>query len=211
MNLWKNVAEQQAKYYNKRHENKTYQLGDKVLLRNLNVRTLRPKKKIDHRQLGSFEIIKKIETQAYRLNFPEKYDAIHSVFYVSLLKPWYSRNGENPKPQTILVKNKMKWKVSKVFDKRVKKGEIEYLIEWIDSPPYENSWKSMKHLSNAQKAIDNFEHARKQRKPTAKSKRTNARAKKNKFKEVAAVPSESQAAPKKQGKPRKNNWLRDRA
>ena len=63
----------------------------------------------------------------------------------------------------------------------------------------------MKHLSNAQKAIDNFEHVKKQRKPAARSKRTNARAKKNKFKEVAAVSSESQAASKKRSRPRKNN------
>ena len=62
MDLWKNVVEQQAKYYNKQHKNKIYQFDDKVLLRSLNVRTLRPKKKIDHRQLGSFEIIEKIKT-----------------------------------------------------------------------------------------------------------------------------------------------------
>ena len=63
----------------------------------------------------------------------------------------------------------------------------------------------MKHLSNAQKVINNFEHVKKQRKPIAKSKRTNARAKKNKSKEIAAVPSELQAASKKRGKLRKNN------
>ena len=103
MDLWKKVAEQQAKYYNKRHENKTYQLGDKVLLRSLNIRTLRPKKKIDHRQLGPFEIIEKIGTQAYRLDLPKRYGAIHPVFHVSLLEPWHPRNGKDPEPQAILV------------------------------------------------------------------------------------------------------------
>ena len=49
----------------------------------------------------------------------------------------------------------------------------------------------MKHFSNTQKVIDNFEHAREQRKSTVKFKRTNAKAKKNKSKEVAAVSSES--------------------
>ena len=44
INLWKNIVKQQAKYYNKQHKNKIYQLNNKVLLRNLNVRTLRLKK-----------------------------------------------------------------------------------------------------------------------------------------------------------------------
>ena len=57
-----------------------------MLLRNLNIRILKFKKKIDHKQLELFEIIEKIETQIYRLNFSKKYDTIHSIFHVFLLK-----------------------------------------------------------------------------------------------------------------------------
>ena len=205
MDLWKRVAEQQATYYNKRHENRTYQLGDKVLLRSLNIRTLRPKKKIDHRQLGSFEIIEKIGSQAYRLNLPAKYGAIHSVFHVSLLEPWYSRDGKDPEPQAILVEGEEEWEVSKVLDKRIRKGEVECLIEWVDSPPYENSWEPMEHLSNPPEAIDNFEHAREQRKPAAKSKKTSTRAKSKAARsQNAPVESSESQRKRKRGRPRKN-------
>ena len=47
---------------------------------------LQSKKKIDHKQLKSFRILKKINMQAYKLKLFEKYDAIHLIFYVSLLK-----------------------------------------------------------------------------------------------------------------------------
>jgi len=61
-------------------------MKDKVLLQSINIHTLRSKKKIDYRQLRSFRILKKIDMQAYKLELSEKYDAIHSIFHVSLLK-----------------------------------------------------------------------------------------------------------------------------
>ena len=97
-----------------------------------------------------------------------------------------------------------------MFNKRVKKNKIKYLIEWINSLFYENFWKLIEHFNNAQKVINNFEHVKEQKKLIVKFKRTNAKAKKNKFKEIAAVFSELQAALKKQNKLRKNNWLRNR-
>ncbi len=47
---------------------------------------LQSKKKIDHKQLRSFKILKKINMQAYKLELSERYDAIHLIFHVSLLK-----------------------------------------------------------------------------------------------------------------------------
>ena len=211
MNLWKKIVEQQTKYYNKWHENKIYQFENKMLLRNLNIRTFRSKKKIDHRLLNFFEIIKKIEIQIYRLNFSTKYDAIHFVFHVFLLKFWYFRNDKNSKSQIILIKNEKKWKINKMLNKRVKKNEIEYFIEWINSSFYENFWKFMKHFNNAQKIIDNFEFVKKQKKSIVKFKRAIAKSKKNKFKTITLNFNESQTTSKKRNKSRKKNWLRDRA
>ncbi len=60
MRLWKWVAEQQAKYYNIHHKAISFQMKDKVLLQSINIHTLCSKKKIDHKQLKSFKILKKI-------------------------------------------------------------------------------------------------------------------------------------------------------
>ncbi len=167
MGLWKRVAEQQAKYYNAHHKAASFQMGDKVLLRSINIRTLRPKKKIDHRQLRPFRILEKIGTQAYKLELPERYGAIHPVFHVSLLEPWHSR-GEDPKPQAILVEGEEEWEVEKILDQRTKKEKIEYLVQWADSPPYENSWEPMENLSNAKEAIEDYEAERQVHQPAAK-------------------------------------------
>lgn len=63
-----------------------FQVRDRVLLRSLNIRILRLKKKLDHRQLESFEVLEKIGTQAYKLNLPAKYERIYSIFHISLLE-----------------------------------------------------------------------------------------------------------------------------
>ena len=64
MKLWKWIAEQQAKYYNAHHKVVNFQMKDKVLLWSINIHTFWSKKKIDHKQLKSFRILKKIDMQA---------------------------------------------------------------------------------------------------------------------------------------------------
>ena len=178
MNLWKAIFEQQIKYYNENHIMKSFEFEKKMLLRDVNIRTLRLKKKIDHRQLNSFEIVKKIDTQTYELNLFEQYRFIHFVFHVSLFESWYNRDDANSKSQTILMKNEKKWKISQMLDKRIRKNQSQYFIAWIDSSSYENSWKSMKHFENAKDAIVKFENERELR----KSERIAKRRKTNKFK-----------------------------
>ena len=138
-----------------------------MLLQSINIHTLRSKKKIDHKQLKSFKILKKINMQAYKFKLSEKYDAIHSTFHVFLLKLWHLRD-ENLKLQIILVKEKEKWKIKKILDQWIKKEKIEYLVQWIDSSFYENFWKSMKNLSNAKKIIENYKIERQVHQLTAK-------------------------------------------
>ena len=154
--LWKHVSKQQAKHYNAHHKQVDFKMRNKVLLRSVNIRTLRSKKKIDHRQLSFFEILEKIETQTYKLNLSSRYEIIHFIFHVFLLKFWHFRE-QNSEPQSILVEEKEKWKIEKMLDKRTRKEKLEYLIQWVDLFFYENFWKSKEHLSNAKQRIQNFE------------------------------------------------------
>ncbi len=174
MKLWKQVAKQQTKYYNAHHKVASFQMKDKVLLQSINIHTLRSKKKIDHKQLRSFRILKKIDMQAYKLELFEKYDAIHLIFHVSLLKFWHLRD-ENSKLQIILVEEKEKWKIKKILNQWIKKEKIEYLVQWVDSSFYENFWKSMKNLSNAKKIIENYEIERQVHQLTAKKSKRKKR------------------------------------
>jgi len=78
-----------------------------VLLQSVNIYILQFKKKIDYRQLELFTILIKKNKQIYQLNLSAKYKAIYIIFYVLLLKFWYSRNKDS-KPESILIENKKK-------------------------------------------------------------------------------------------------------
>ena len=178
MNLWKRISKQQIKYYNENHIMKNFESKEKMLLREINIRTLRFKKKIDHKQLNFFKIVEKINTQTYEFDLFTRYEFIHFVFHVFLFKLWYNRDNQNSKSQSILMKNEKRGKIAKMLDKRVKKSQFQYFISWVNLSSYENSWKSMKHFENAKDAIVEFENEREKR----KFERVAKRRKTNKFK-----------------------------
>ena len=68
------------------------------------------------------------------------------------------------------VDEEEEWGIDKVLSKRVQDGETEYLIGWKDSPPYENSWESMKHLENAKDVIKDYKRASESRQSALKTK-----------------------------------------
>ncbi|KAL4280893.1 hypothetical protein GQ457_03G018320 [Hibiscus cannabinus] len=48
------------------------------------------KRKLSPRYIGPFEVLEKVGTAAYRLALPPKFDKIHNVFHVSMLKKYRS-------------------------------------------------------------------------------------------------------------------------
>ena len=60
-------------------------MKNKILLRNVNIRTLRLKKKLNYKLFKFFEILKKISSQAYKLNLFIKYDKIHLIFHIEIM------------------------------------------------------------------------------------------------------------------------------
>jgi hypothetical protein len=89
-----------------------------VLLSIKNLRSFRPNKKLDFPYKGSFEVIKKIGKQAYRLQLPADWRQIHPVFHVSLLEPYYQRKEEKSKcePQAIRVNDQEEWEIKAIVN-----------------------------------------------------------------------------------------------
>ena len=64
-----------------------FKVGDKVWFNAQNVTTQQPSRKLDHRQLGPYKIIKVVSPYTYKLQFPATVQ-YHSVQHVSLLDPF---------------------------------------------------------------------------------------------------------------------------
>ena len=77
----------QAKYYDKKHRDVGYKVGDLVLLSTRILKLKGTPGKLQKRFVGPFRVIETIGEQAYRLSLPDGWK-IHPVFHVSLLRDW---------------------------------------------------------------------------------------------------------------------------
>ena len=185
----RNAQESQAKYYNRKHQDKHFPEGSFVLLSAKNIRTRRPTKKYDARFLGPFEVDKRIGSCAYRLKLPPSY-RIHPVFHASLLEPYQQRPGVEP-PEPIEIGDDLEYEVEEVLEEQsVGKGRKErrFLVKWKGYAPAENSWVHETDMGNAQEHIKEMRE-RKGQAPTIPRKRDRC--------DTAAVPQRKQSRGRK--------------
>jgi hypothetical protein len=85
-------------------------------------------KKPTNRYLDSFKISEKINDNAYKLELPNQYRRLNDFFYVSLLKSYVRKAGEEP-PGSILIDEDDRFLIDRLLNERISKGKIENLIK----------------------------------------------------------------------------------
>ena len=113
-----------AKYYDRRRTPAPeYQPGDKVYLDASDIHTTRPSRKLSHRRLGPFPVIKKVGNGAYRLCLPPSMSRIHLVFNVIklALAPEDPIPGRCPRPPPLpeIINGEKEFIVDKILDSRI--------------------------------------------------------------------------------------------
>ena len=160
------VQNYQAQYYDTKHKPITFQKGDRVWLRSVNIRTERQSRKLDWKRIGPFTITECIGTQAYRLELPKSMK-IHPVFHVILLEPYKQsqipgRTQEPPPP--VIIEDIAQYEVEEILDSKVSRRRLLYLVKWKGYPDSENSWEMVANVKNAPLLIARF-HTRYPEKP----------------------------------------------
>ena len=127
-----------------------YRVGDKVWLSTRNIRTQRPSKKLDHKQIGPFTILDRIGTTSYKLDLPPSMK-IHPIFHSNLLRldPNDALPSQHiPPPLPIIVDGEEEWEVERILDSRLYYGKLQYKAQWKDHP-LDNTWYPTSDFVNA--------------------------------------------------------------
>jgi len=83
------AADDMAQFYDAHHrEAPLSKVRDKVWLNGQNITTTCPMKKLDHKWLGLYVVVKVISQNAYRLKLPPSFSQTHLVFSITLLWPY---------------------------------------------------------------------------------------------------------------------------
>jgi transposase InsO family protein len=139
------AAEEMSKYYDRnRAKAPEYHVGDQVWLNARNYSTDRPTKKLDHKWLGPFKVLKIISRAALKLQLTAKERGIHPVVSASNVRKYHAdRISERPTyqmPGPTLVDGEEEYEVEEILDSKVIRGNLHYYVKWKGYPNSENSW-----------------------------------------------------------------------
>ena len=114
-----------ARYYNQqRTPTPKFEAGDKVYLDSSGIRMTRPSKKLSHRYLGPFEVVRPVGTHAYRLHLPQSMARIHPVFHVVKLLPAHddpiAGRRAMPLPPPVVIGDEAEYEVQEILDSRLR-------------------------------------------------------------------------------------------
>ena len=136
----------QAKYYDAKHRDVGFKVGDLVLLSTRNLKMKGTPSKLQKRFVGPFRVTETIGEQAYRLSLPENWK-IHPVFHVSLLREWKAADVQEDQPvlqDDIPEIEEPYWEIEKILRWRKvkinKKIIKQYLVLWRGFPVNEATW-----------------------------------------------------------------------
>ncbi len=127
---WTELSLDIEKYYNAKHELKSYRVGDKVWLSGRNIRTTRPAKKLDYKYHGPFVISKYIGKQVYQLDLPKALQNIHDVFRIFVLEGYHTFEGRAP-PSSLLIEvdGKDEVEIEEVLNSHMHYRKLQYLVK----------------------------------------------------------------------------------
>jgi hypothetical protein len=139
-----------------------YRVGDLVMLDARHIKTARPAKKLDWKNLGPFPVQKVVSPYSYRLELPNTMK-IWPVFHTSLLRPASTPEQALPgqiqaPPPPVIIEDEPEYYVERIENSRYNKRRrrFEYLVRWTGYN--EPTWEPAEAvLENS--ALDDY-HAR---------------------------------------------------
>ena len=80
------ARDRMVKFYDKKKEDREFDVGDWVYLKTSYIHTKRPSRKLEVKHASPYQIVKRIGLLAYKLKLPLELNRIHNVFNVDKLQ-----------------------------------------------------------------------------------------------------------------------------
>ena len=170
--LW--IQSLQAEQANRRrHPAPEFRVGDMVMLDARNIKTTRPNKSLDHKNLGPFEITRVINNSAYELRLLPSMEGIFPVFHPWLLHldnsdPLPGQRIDPPPPVMIDEEGEEHWDVQEVLDSRVdrrkndpltgKRGCLMYKVRYTGYDEERPGWEPYENMAGCPALVADFHH-----------------------------------------------------
>jgi hypothetical protein len=145
----------QETYANKRCQPLEFEVGNHVYLRVSpikGVKRFRVKEKLAPRYIGSFPILKKYGTVAYKLDLPPSLAGVHDIFHVSQLKKCLKAPVDVVLPEVTPLEADLSYlehpiKVLDQKDRVTRRKIIKFFkIQWSNHSDEEATWESKDFL-----------------------------------------------------------------
>ena len=143
----------QKRYYDQKHRDIQFAVGDMVLLSTQNLRLKGIPHKLQRKFCGPYKVLERIGAQAYRLKLPDTW-RIHPVFHVSLLKQWRPSTVQQvpgeveledaDTPQYFDVEKILRWR----WSLKTRRRQREFLVLWQGYPMEDAEWIPASYFSN---------------------------------------------------------------
>lgn len=173
----KKAQEHQKDHYDKkRTEAPSFEKGDLVLLDQRNLKTVRDSKKLDHRKVGPFKVLKRVGNNAYKLKLTNRMKGLSPVFNVNLLEAYHpdtiDGRTQPPPPPVVISEEDIEFEVQKIIKHRPfgKNKVIQYLVKWKGLGPAEEEWRSLADLKNSPLVLEAYWEKHPELRPKTKPK-----------------------------------------
>lgn len=140
----------------RRQEGPVYKIGDLVWLSTRNIKTDRPAKKLEHKNLGPFKIIMSRDP-VYKLDLPDSM-RIHPVFHKSLPRPAATDPlpGQTQLPaEPVIINGQREWEVVEILDAKVRYRKLQFRVACKDYPS-DMTWYDATNFENSADIVEDF-------------------------------------------------------
>ena len=150
------VQKQQIKHANRHKKNVKYEIKNLVWVSTKNIMINRLFKKLDHKMIESYSIIKIVDS-FYQIQLFETV-RIFDTFHFSLLRKASMNSLSeqiNELSSSIIIDDEKKWEMNDILNVRRHYRRIQFLIKWKNHDENE-TWYNSKKFQNAKKIVKNF-------------------------------------------------------